>query len=476
MQERLRKIHDTSMTILEKVGIRLYHPKIIEILKLNNIQVKDSVAYFSRDQIMAQVEKAPGQFTVYARNPKYDMVIGGGRSQYAGGYGCPGIIESDGLRRNATMTDYIRFVQLIQQSQGFRLNGGILVQPTDIPVHQAPLLMTYATMCLSDKCIMGQPGTAAEVENIMEMVGILFGGKESLVKKPRILTLVNTLSPLQIDRNSLETISIHARYEQPVVICAGVMTGTTSPMTLAGSIAQGNAETLAGIAIAQMIRPGTPVVMAINTTPVDMRTGGVNVGSPAQALAVKYCAGLAQMYGLPCRCGGSITNANGAIAQSGYESMLSMFVSLQEKVDLIIHSAGIVDGYSAMSYEKFIVDLEIIRLVEYYLKDMPMDENALALEAIQEVGWKGQYLTHSHTMKNCRNEAWISEITVTGPLKNAVSPHEAMMEKIGQKIDSMLKAYEQTTLDNYSQQYLDGFLKKNGVSQALLNSISGQCH
>lgn len=469
MQKRLQEIHDISMTILETTGIRLHHPDILHLLEKNSIQVKDDVVYFTRDQLMSLIDKAPDQFTVYSRNPEHHMTIGDGCTQYSGGYGCPAVIDADGTKRNAVMKDYIRFIKLVQQCPGFRLNGGIMVQPADIQPEQAHMLMTYATMCLSDKCIMGQPGSTREVEQIMEMAAILFGGETELVKKPRIITLVNTLSPLQIDFNSLETIRIHAEYAQPVVICAGVMTGTTSPVTLAGSIAQGNAESLAGIAVSQLIRPGTPVVMAINATPVDMRTGGVDVGAPAQALAVKYCAGLARMYGLPCRCGGSSSNAGGVTAQSGYESMLSMFVTLQEKVDLVIHSAGIMDGYAAMSFEKFITDLEVIRMAEYYLNDMPMDDNALALEAIQEVGWKHQYLTHPHTMQNCRKEAWVSDIASGGPLNSISSPQDAMMEKIDCKLNALLDSWELPPMNNETRQRLIAYLLENGVSRDHLN-------
>ncbi|MCG8619359.1 MAG: trimethylamine methyltransferase family protein [Desulfobacterales bacterium] len=439
MKNRVKQIHEASMIILENVGIRLHHPEILDLLRDRGVRVRDGAAYFTRHQINACLESAPSSFTVYARNPSHNMEIGAGRPQYVAGYGCPAVIEADGTRRNAVMDDYRRFVKLVHQTPDFRLNGGILVQPEDIPTETAHLIMTHAAMTLSDKCIMGIPGTAREVGQLMEMASIPFGGPEKFREKPRVITLVNTLSPLQMDRNSLDTILVHARCGQALVICAGVMTGTTSPVTLAGSIAQGNAETLAGIAIAQMINPGTPVVMAINTTPVDMRTGGVNVGSPAQSLAVKYTAGLARMYNLPCRCGGSSSDAVGVTAQSGWESMMAMFVSCSEKVDLIMHSAGILAGYAAMSYEKFITDLEVIRLAASYFADLETDENAMALDAVAEVGWQNQYLMHPHTMKNCREAAWVSDITPSGrDAAPAVSPNQALMDAIDKKLNRMI--------------------------------------
>ncbi len=464
MQAKLAKIHDASMLILEEIGIRLHHPDILEMLKNQNVRVENNIAYFTRNQIMEQIGKAPRQFTLYARNPLHNIVIGGDNSEYLAGYGCSAIIEPDGSRRNAMTKDYIRFVKLVQQSSGFRVNGGILVQPYDIPPNQTHLLMPYLTMCYSDKCIMGIPGNAQQVKKIMDMACILFGGRNTLQEKPRVISLVNTLSPLQLDRNVLETIKVHAEYGQALIIAACVMSGGTAPITLAGAIAQGNAETLAGIAIAQMIRPGTPTVMGLVMMPMDMRTGGVNIGAPAHSLSVKYCSGLAKRYGLPCRCGGNSTNANGVTVQSGYESMMAMFVSLQEKVNLILHSAGILDGYAAMSYEKFVTDLEVIRMAEYYFEEMATDDNALALNAIREVGHGGEFLTNMHTMQNCRKEAWISDIANTGPLKKTVSPHDAMMKKIKEKLESMIEGYQSPEIDADIKQRLDSYLIENGVS------------
>lgn len=473
MHLELEKLHDASMTILEEVGIRLHHPEIIEIIENYGIRTVGDQVFFTRGQVMELVKKAPSRFTVYARNPEHDMVVGKdengkGISQYAAGYGCPAVIEPDGSRRSALLDDYIRFIQLVQESPGFRINGGIVVQPSDIPAEWSHLLMTYATILNSDKCIMGQTGSEEEVTQIMDMTAIVFGGPDAMAEKPRILTLINTLSPLQITHDALETLKVHAQWRQPVVICSGVMSGTTAPVTLAGAIGLGNAETLAGVAVAQIINPGTPVVMAVNLLPVDMRTGGVNIGAPSNALAVKYFTHLARMYNLPCRCGGSISDANGLTAQSGYESMMNMLVSLQEGVDLIIHSAGILDGYTCMSYEKFIMDLEIIRAIENYLKGLSLTQTDLALDVIRDVGSSGEYITHMHTMQNCREQAWISSITVSGPSQAGVSPSDAMIDKTVKQAEGMLGRYKKPQLKEQVSRRLNAYLKEKGISADVL--------
>jgi trimethylamine--corrinoid protein Co-methyltransferase len=471
MQEKIARIHQTSMAILENVGIKLHHPEICSALQEKGIKVKNGVAYFSEDQVMSWVGKAPGRFIVYARNPDHDALIGSGQAQYLGGYGCSAIIESTGNRRDATLDDYIRFIKLVQQCSGFRFNGGILVQPTELPPAQMHAAMAYTTMLFSDKCIMGQPGPAEWVGKIMTLASMTFGGREALLQKPRVITLVNTLSPLQIDRIALETIKIYAEYGQPLVISAGPMSGTTAPITPAGALCLGNAEVLAAIAIAQMLREGTPVVMGISVVPADMRNGGLNVGAPANATCIRYAKALANKYGVPCRCGGSGSDAEGPTAQSGYESMLNMFVTLQEKVDLIIHSAGILSSYSAMSFEKFIIDLEVIRLIEQHLADIAVDDNALALSVITETGHGGEFLTHSHTLEQCRSVPWTSLMAATGDLEIGENSQESYLAKVNKTLERILYDYRRPILEPELRTALENFLIETGMDATQLKVL-----
>jgi trimethylamine--corrinoid protein Co-methyltransferase len=463
MQAKVAKIHSTSMAILEKVGIKLHHSEICSILAHHGIKVEDRIAYFTEEQVMAWVGKAPGKFTVHARNPEHDALIGGGQPQYVGGYGCPAIIDAAGNRRDATLSDYIRLIKLVQQCDGFRINGGILVQPTELPATQAHAAMAYATMLFSDKCIMGQTGPTEAVKKIMDMAAMAFGGRQALIQKPRVLTLVNTLSPLQIDRIALDTIQVHAKYGQALVLAAGVMCGTTAPITPAGALAMANAEVLAAIAITQMLRQGAPVVMGVVVTPADMRSGSLHVGAPANATCVSYSKALSELYGIPCRCGGCGTDADGLTAQSGYESMLNMFVSLQEKVDLIIHSAGILSSYRGMCFEKFITDLEVVGMIEHHLADIAVDDNALALSDIIETGHGGQFLTHSHTLEKCRSVPWTGVLAGAGHKKSEETAQEAYLAKINRSLASILSAYRQPEFDPDLRIALENFLKKIGV-------------
>jgi len=471
MQASVNRIHNAAMAILEKVGIKIHHPEICAILHNNGIKVDQNVAVFTENQVMRWIGKAPSQFTLQARNPAHDAVIGGGKPQYAAGYGCPEIVDAAGRRRSATLGDYVRFVRLVQQCDSFRINGGILAQPAELAADQTHLAMTYATLLHSDKCLMGQPGCAESSGKVMTMAAMVFGGRQALKEKPRVLTLVNTLSPLQIDRIALETIKVHAEYGQALLITAGVMSGTTAPITAAGALALGNAEVLAATAISQMLHEGTPVVMGLVVTPADMRTAEVRLGAPNHAASFRYIRALADLYGLPCRCGGCVTDAPGLTHQSGCESMLNMLATLQSGADLILHSAGILDSFKAMSFEKFIADLEAIRMVEHYLTDIPVDEASLALPVISETGPGGEFLTHPHTLANCRSVPFKSMLGGAQNREKSLGARENYLARINSTLEKLLSDYRQPLLAPELLTELESYLIREGLEPTCLETI-----
>ena len=225
VKEDLKRIHDVSMRILDETGVKFHHPKVLEILRQNGIRIKGQTAYFTEDQVMNWIQKAPETFTIYARNPKYNMVIGGDHTEYAPGYGAPTIIENDGSRRPGLLKDYVDFTKLIQVSECFNANGGILIQPSDIEPEKSSAVMVYTTLILSDKCVIGIEGLAEQVQVTLDLVDIVLGREEGLTKNPRMLTILNTLSPLQFDHHALDTMLLYAQWGQAVVVTPCVMGG-----------------------------------------------------------------------------------------------------------------------------------------------------------------------------------------------------------------------------------------------------------
>lgn len=461
MDKHLRKLHMASIQILETSGVKFHHPEILKTLDIHGIKIIGDTAYFKEEQLMKWVTKAPRRFILHARNPIYNMEIGGDLIEFAAAYGAPSIIDAVGSKRIALFSDYLKFLKLVHQCGHFNINGGILVQPADVEPDKSFPLMLYAALIYSDKCIMGGFGGKKQTEIVFDMLRLVFGDNDQLMEKPRIAAIISPSSPLQYDKKMLETLLLYAKYRQPLIITPATMAGTTGPVTLAGTIALSNAETLAGIAVTQMIREGTPIIYGSASSTADMKTASLAIGAPESALCVAFAARLAKAYGLPCRGSGTLNDAKFVSVQSGYESMMQLLVGCQEKVNFILHSAGIMDSYSAMSYEQFVVDIEIIGAVKRLINGLDINEETLALDVINSVGPGGEFITQRHTLEHCRQEPWQPEIGLRGACQD--DPCEKLMSNINNKLNNLYNSYRYPALDVSIKDKLTSYVRDIGL-------------
>ncbi|MCF8092845.1 MAG: trimethylamine methyltransferase family protein [Desulfotignum sp.] len=463
--EKLKKLDRMVRRILTGIGIRILSRPFLDRLSDRGLCIRNDRVVFSCDQITQLPSQAPDTFALYGINPAHDIILGGELSHMAAGYGCASIMDPDGNIRSAIFQDHVDLVKLVHVSSVFHINGGILAQPSDVAAGHSHLAMMYAALTYSDKCIFGIPGSREHMEDIMALAAIRLGGSEAFAQKPRILTMISPVSPLQVDETGLEALDVAGRYHQPVIISPGVAAGTTGPIDLAGNVAMAAAEALGLIMIAQVLNPGTPVIFGLQCYGSDMKSGNISIGSPAYALQAKYCAALARYYHLPSRAGGAVNDAKNLSAQAGYESMLSMFTAMQNRVNLIVHSAGILDSFAAISFEKFIMDLEIIEMIRFYMDDMVVDDTTLNFDLIQSVGPGGLFLTTMDTMKKCRTHAWNPNVALRGNLMG-MSPHEKLLKNIQTAREQMLAQYEQPVIDPDTVHAMNAFMKKKGVDPA----------
>ncbi len=470
MPSNLKAIHDQALKILETVGIELYHADILDRLRNTGATVVDRRVRFPPQLVMEAIGLAPESFTLRARNLAHDMVIGGNHVNCAPGYGCAAVCEPDGSRRDARMADYVGFAKLIHQCPHFNINGGILAQPADVPAEQSHLLMIYAALLSSDKCLMGVPGRAAQVQAIMDLGAMTCGGQAAFRAQPRILTLINTTSPLRMDAMTLDSMLVAARHNQPLIISPSPAAGSTGPIDLAANVALATAEALAAITIVQIVNPGNPVIFGLQCLGADLRSGNISAGSPAYARQLKTTTALARMYRLPSRCGGAPTDAPVLSAQSGYESMLNLLASFQHGVNLVVHSAGTLAAFAAVSYEKFIMDIEMIAMLKYYREDLHVDSGVLDLELIQDVGPGGLFLNKMDTVRKCRSHAWDSTINLHGAA-GARPPEAAYRERIAARQQAMLDDYVPPAMDSALRDDVDDFMVRQGIEMVRLEQI-----
>ena len=457
MNSKIAAIHRASVEILKDVGIAVKSESTLDILRKNRIRVQGETAYFTEAQIKEALEAAPAEFDIKARNPKYDIHLDQNAAEYAPGYGCTRILERDGSERPARREDFIKLLKLIEVNEAFNINGGILVQPDDIPAGHCQLIMMNDILRHSEKCLITVPGTREETEMVMEMLAIVFG-VEDMRRNCRSLTLINTTSPLRLDDRALGALEACGKYNQGLIITPGPSCGTVGPVTPAGTLALGNAEALAAIVIAQLVRPGLPVVYGLSATPANFKTAGVDLGSPEYCLLHKYSAALARFYNLPSRTGGAQVDAKKVSAQSGYQSAMELFASRLTGANLMMHAAGIMDCFNSVSYDKMMCDFELISRIEYYFKDIEVNEATLLLSDIKRVGIGGEYLSCKSTVEHCRTIPWFPTITPNGYVGDGTRYERHVDDNIDRQIAGLLAEYVRPEMEPEALAGLDAYL------------------
>jgi len=402
---QIQLIHETTLRVLETVGVDFAYEPALEVFRAAGCRVDGRRVFFAPQLVEDQVKKAPAQFTLHARNPENNVEIGGDNIAYIPCYGPPFVADLDRGRRESTLEDYVNFVKLAHSSQSLDISGGMLAEPNDVPHDRRNAEMIYASMRYSDKPFMGGAiGVAAARESI-EMAAILFGCSEAdLAERPPMVSILCSKTPLGYDDRMLGAIMEYARAGMPQLISSLSIAGATSPVTMEGTLVVQNAEILAGIALTQLLREGTPVIFAGSSSSAAMRFGSLSIGAPEMAVNTAATAQLARFYGIPSRGGGALTDSKLPDCQSGYEAMMSQLTATLSGIHFVLHSAGILEGYMVSSYEKFIIDDEICGMCKRIRRGEKADPQKLAFEVIEEVGPGGEYLTHAHTFRNFRKE------------------------------------------------------------------------
>jgi len=384
--EEIKMIHNDTMDILEKNGMEILSEEAREIFKNNGAHIEGDQVFLPRELVEEKIKEAPQSFTLHARNPENNVIIGGENTVLSPGYGAPFVMGfDDKKRRRSTYEDYINFTKLSGNSSNIDVVGGVLVEPTDIPDEMRHAKMFYASVKHTDKCLMGSAMGEKKARESLEMASIIFGGMDFVKENPVLISLINTNSPLQLDNRMLDALLVYARNKQAVIIASLSMTGTTAPTTLAGALVQQNAEILTGIVLAQLINPGTPVVYGSASSVVDLKTGDL------------------AFYNLPSRGGGALTDSTLPDAQSGYESMMNFLWAVNSGFNFILHSAGLLENYMTMSYEKFIIDDEICGMTKNIFQGLEVDEEHLAKDIILNVGSSGNFIAERHTYDHMRD-------------------------------------------------------------------------
>ncbi|MFC2046141.1 trimethylamine methyltransferase family protein [Chloroflexota bacterium] len=464
--ENIEQIHQTSMRLLRKVGVKFPYEEALEAFRHHGVRTEGSRVYLTEDQVMNALKTAPAQFTIHARNPEHNVTIGDGQSVFAPGYGAPFLVDAapseDGAagKRVPTMNDYTNLVKLAHALPNQDMSGHLLVEPGDVPAGRTHIWMLHAHMLHSDKAFIGSAAGKRGARHTLEMASILFGG--GIGGRPVTINLINSLSPLGYGTEMLEALVEFARVRQPVVIAALMIAGSTGPVTLAGVLTSQTAELLAGVALTQLISPGTPVVFGSTSTNMDMRSGALAIGSPELSLMIAAHVQLARHYGLPSRSGGALTDASYPDAQAGFESMMSLTTSVNSGVDFVLHAGGILSSYLAFSYEKFILDDEMCGMVRRLYQGIAIDEDTLAYDVIANVGPGGNYLIEMHTVMRCRKEFWSPAVCDRAGLDTWMGGRrQDAVARARQRWQELVAEHEDPPLDETTARQLQAYVDEH---------------
>jgi trimethylamine--corrinoid protein Co-methyltransferase len=464
-RNQINRIHDASMDLLKNTGIKFNEAEALEIFKQHGVKVDGNVAFLQEADVLKALETAPTQFVIHARNPAKDVAVGNNKLVLAPGYGAPFMVSVDGSRRKGALDDYINLCKLVQTSKYLDVNGFIMIEPADVPSATAHLDMLYSNIVFCDKPFMGSPLSRQCAIDAIEMAAILWGGKENIRNKPVMISNINSLSPLQYSDEMAASLIEFARIGQPCVIAVLIIAELTGPVTMAEALTIQNAEILAGITLAQLVNPGSPVVYGSTSLPMDMLSGAISIGAPELSQFIAATAQLARFYRLPSRSGGSLTDAQFPDIQAGMESALVLSAAVRSGVNFILHSCGILGSYLSMSYEKFLVDEELCGMFKKLLKPIEVTDDTISLDVIKEAGIGGMYVTHNETLERCRTEYFLPTIALRQTYDDWIEKGMLRADQRASKLaQERLESYNKPDLDPETEQALAAYVERRKAS------------
>ena len=399
--DQIEAIHEISLKMLEQIGVELMSAAARDLLRERGALVDEASGVVKLDRVIVEwaLSQAPSTFALTSRNPAKQLVIGGRNVAFGLVAGPPFVHDFERGRRAGNYADYCDFIRLAHYFNALHLIGNQVCAPVELPANSRHLDAYRANLVYSDLAYHCTAIGAGRARDGIEMMAIARGiTAEQMAESPGVLTIISVNSPRRFDEAMADGLMTMARYGQPVVVTPFTLMGAMAPVSLAGALAQQNAEVLFGLVLAQAVRPGTPVMYGAFTSNVDMRSGAPAFGTPENAKANIASGQLARRYRLPYRTSNA-SASNSADAQGAYETQMSLWGAMLGHGNLIYHAAGWQEGGLVASFEKLVLDVEMLQMMIEFLQPIVVDEAELGLEAQREVSPGGHFFGSAHTME-----------------------------------------------------------------------------
>ena len=459
--DEIESIHQASLKVLEEIGMDFLLPEARERLKSAGAEVDGERVRFPRGLVEDMASAPPANFTFHARNPENSITLGDGHMVFGNVSSPPNCSDLDGGRRSGNLADYRNFLKLSQVFNCIHFLGGYPVEPIDVHASVRHLVALKDMATLTDKPFHAYSLGRERIRDGIEIARIARGASDAqLEREPSLFTVINSNSPLKLDAPMLQGIIEMASRNQIVCLTPFTLAGAMAPVTMAGALVEQNAEALAGLVMTQVVRKGAPFIYGGFTSNVDMKSGAPAFGTPEYMKAAVVGGQLARRYNLPYRTSNACA-ANAVDAQAAYESVFSLWGVTMGGGNMIMHAAGWMEGGLVASFEKFVLDCDLLQMVQEFLEPLEMSEDALGVEAMREVGPGGHFFGAAHTLARYTSAFYAPMIS---DWRNFQQWQAAGAPQAHQKANALWKQalaeYEQPAMDKAVSEELDAFVAR----------------
>ncbi len=460
--DQVESMHLAAIGILERQGMRVLSPRGRSLLAAAGASVDESsqMVRLEGGLIAAALSSVPREANLIARNPQRSCRVGGRHVVFAPVAGPPSVSDLQRGKRTGTIADFADFVRLSQAFDVIHVLGQ-MTEPQDAPVQERHLETSLAQLTLGDKAPYFYCRGDAQLADCFAMLRIAHGiDAATFQAEPRCYSICNTNSPLQLDVPMTEGIVEFALHGQLMIVTPFTLAGAMAPITIAGALTLAHAEALFGITLTQIVRRGAPVMYGSFTSNVDMKSGSPAFGTPEYAKAAFGAGQLARRIGVPWRCS-SATAANAPDAQAAYESQMSLWGALLGGCHFVLHAAGWLEGGLTASFEKFILDVEMLQMFAELFQPVPASAEEIGIEAVAEVGPGGHFFAAAHTMQRYRDAFYtplVSDWRNYGAWSDAGA--KTVTERAAVLWRETLAAFQPPPMDAAVREELDAFVER----------------
>ena len=451
--QEIAMLHQGTIKVLENTGVEINHPEALEVFRASGLRVEGKRVYIDEASLWKALKTVPDSFVLSGRTKNDDVLIGGGKTVYAPASG-PVYVQRGHDRRMTSCGDYIDLLKIFQTLEEIPVVNANMTEPQDIDFEARDVFRLKECLRLTTKPLMGFTTGKAVSERCIQIIKDFYRDETEYY---RVMGVISPVSPLCYDEAMLEGMIAYAAAKQPVLIASCSLPGASSPVTIAGSLVTNNAEVLTGVVLTQLLCPGMPVIYGGTTTACDMRMVSPAIGSPETGLFTYGVRGLSAYYGLPCRSGGSLTDAKLPDMQAGIESTYSLLSAAIAGVDFVLQSCGILESFNAICFEKIIIDEENVRMAKRYVDGFEINEETLVLELIEEIGPGGTFIGSHHTFEHFRDDFLQAGLMSKEGYEPWVKGGKKdLFQNAEQRAESIIANFEMPELSESQIQYLNG--------------------